>query len=166
MPLDASWMPLDASGCPWMPLGACWVSPGNLPVVSWCLLDVSWVSPESLLGAPGSLLDVSWVSPGVLPLFLSLSYPLSTNSKNNPCLGSRTGVIYIYIYMLIHISSFCLWRIPPLGESIFRILTFLKSLFCLRGLPFGGIHFQSPDLFEELFLSVGSPLLGNPFSGS
>ena len=43
---------------------------------------------------------------------------------------------------------------------------FYISSFCLRGLPFGGIHFQDPYLFEEFFLSAGSPLLGNPFSES
>jgi hypothetical protein len=102
--------------------------------------------------------------------------------------------IYIYIHIYIYrererdISCFLLWGLPfkgihfqnpdcfwsalsvcgvsPLGESIYRILTFWKSDFCLRGLPFGGIHVQNPELFAEFIQSAGSPLWGNPFSES
>ena len=39
----------------------------------------------------------------------------------------------------------------------------LNSHFCLRRLPSGGIHFQEDALFEQLFLSMGSPLNSGKF---
>ena len=67
---------------------------------------------------------------GPSKLFLSVGSPL----RENPFSES---------WLVWRVLSVC--GVSPSGESIFRILTFLKSSFCLRGLPFGGIHFQNPD---------------------
>ena len=83
----------------------------------------------------------------------------SPERSNQP----RTSTEPVYFDFFRRVISVC--GVSPSGESIFRILTFLRSYFCLRGLPFGGIHFQDSDFFDELFLSVGSPLRGNPFPG-
>ena len=137
-----------------------------------------WLPVPPALYRPLYTLNVYW---GCLVLFLGVWTCILDVWICFGCLD----FVFVCLY-LFHISSFCLWGLPPSGESIFRIPIFLNSSFCLRGLPFRGIHLQNPDLFEQFclrgllfggsrfkapyfceqfFLSAGPPLLGNSFSG-
>ena len=74
-------------------------------------------------------------------------------------------ILYIYIY-INRTLSFCLRGLPFWG------IHFQDSDFCWTalsvcgGLPFGGIHLQDSDFFEEFFLSVWSPLHGIHFQNN
>ena len=76
------------------------------------------------------------------------------------------------LYAHLTIQNMMLDFVVVIFQNLYRGIHFQNPLFllntsvCLRGLPFGRIHFENPDLFDEFFVSVGSPLRENPFSES
>ena len=144
-------------------------------------------SSRSRLGAPrvtGAASPLGmWPRPQIRSDQMSVGFIINVRIMHNM-------YMYIYIYICMHVPLRCPslstiknhlpggeaacsdhlrpcgWRQcgtgsgklrPPGGEP--------ETLSRLRGLPFGGIHFQKSNFsFEPRFEAVGSPLRGNPFS--